>query len=216
MSSGPTITDARAEFLFVAVFAVVFVVGLAVPTRIIRLFFNVRLTTFVERSAIAIAIPLVGDVIPCRPIVPGLVALAVIHAIVAGEKSLARLPGRQQSRPAQGHRPRQEFGSSQDTPIGAPAVGYSVTLSKMRLVSRPSVPRCSGTEIPASNGVQFVDADRAGCDAAAHFKCCHPVLDPVFATSDEKTPGGIIIAGALMGLQVCFERRAPTLAEGQA
>lgn len=53
-------------------------------------------------------------------------------------------------------------------------------------------------------------------DAAAHFKCCRPVLDPVFATSDEKTPGGIIIAGPLMGLQARIERRAPTLAEGEA
>lgn len=45
---------------------------------------------------------------------------------------------------------------------------------------RPLVPiliKCSGTTIPASNGVQFVDADRAGCAAvfASHHRSpfCH-------------------------------------------
>ncbi|TIL49625.1 protein psiB [Mesorhizobium sp.] len=53
-------------------------------------------------------------------------------------------------------------------------------------------------------------------DAAAYFKCCRPVLDPVFATGDEVTAGGLIIAGVLMGLQVRIERRAPTIVEGEA
>ncbi|MEY9534693.1 DUF3846 domain-containing protein [Sinorhizobium fredii] len=53
-------------------------------------------------------------------------------------------------------------------------------------------------------------------DAAKHFKCCRPVLDPVFAKTDEIYPGGIIIAGALAGLQSRIERRAPTLVEGEA
>ncbi|MCA1441907.1 protein psiB [Ensifer sp. IC4062] len=53
-------------------------------------------------------------------------------------------------------------------------------------------------------------------DAAKHFKCCRPVLDPVFAKADEISPGGIIIAGALAGLQCRIERRAPTLVEGEA
>lgn len=35
-------------------------------------------------------------------------------------------------------------------------------------------------------------------DAAEHFTCCRPALDPVFAKADEKTVGGIIRAGALM------------------
>ncbi|KSV73559.1 hypothetical protein N183_24300 [Sinorhizobium sp. Sb3] len=53
-------------------------------------------------------------------------------------------------------------------------------------------------------------------DAGKHFKCCRPVLDPVFAKTDEISPGGIIIAGALAGLQSRIERRAPTLVEGEA
>lgn len=53
-------------------------------------------------------------------------------------------------------------------------------------------------------------------DAAKHFKCCRPVLDPVFAKADELSSGGIIIAGALAGLQCRIERRAPTLVEGEA
>ncbi|WQO48498.1 hypothetical protein U8C42_27900 (plasmid) [Sinorhizobium medicae] len=53
-------------------------------------------------------------------------------------------------------------------------------------------------------------------DAAKHFKCCRPVLDPVFAKADEISPGGIIIAGALAGLQCRIERRPPTLVEGEA
>ncbi|WP_037461953.1 DUF3846 domain-containing protein [Sinorhizobium fredii] len=53
-------------------------------------------------------------------------------------------------------------------------------------------------------------------DAAEHFKCCRPVLDPVFAKADEVSPGGIIIAGALAGLQCRIERRAPTVVEGEA
>lgn len=53
-------------------------------------------------------------------------------------------------------------------------------------------------------------------DAAAHFKCCRPVLDPVFATNDEMTAGGLIISGALMGLQVRIDRRSPTFVEGEA
>ncbi|RVI80488.1 protein psiB [Sinorhizobium meliloti] len=53
-------------------------------------------------------------------------------------------------------------------------------------------------------------------DAAEHLKCCRPVLAPVFAKADEISPGGIIIAGALAGLQCRIERRAPTLVEGEA
>lgn len=53
-------------------------------------------------------------------------------------------------------------------------------------------------------------------DAAKHFKCCRPVLDPVFAKTDEISAGGIIIAGALAGLQCRIERRAPCLVEGEA
>lgn len=53
-------------------------------------------------------------------------------------------------------------------------------------------------------------------DASPHFKCCRPVLDPVFATHDEMTAGGLIISGALMGLQVRIDRRAPTFVEGEA
>ncbi len=53
-------------------------------------------------------------------------------------------------------------------------------------------------------------------DAAQHFRCCRPVLDPVFAKADEISAGGIIIAGALAGLQCRIERRAPTLVEGEA
>ncbi|MER8374521.1 protein psiB [Mesorhizobium sp. M1406] len=53
-------------------------------------------------------------------------------------------------------------------------------------------------------------------DAAACFKCCRPVVDPVFATGDEVTAGGLVIAGVLMGLQVRIERRAPTIVEGEA
>jgi hypothetical protein len=53
-------------------------------------------------------------------------------------------------------------------------------------------------------------------DAAAHFKCCRPVLDPVFATNYEMTAGGLIISGALMGLQVRIDRRAPSFVEGEA
>jgi hypothetical protein len=44
-------------------------------------------------------------------------------------------------------------------------------------------------------------------DAAQHFKCCRPVLDPIFAKADELSPGGIIIAGALAGLQCRIEPR---------
>ncbi|MES0000949.1 DUF3846 domain-containing protein [Mesorhizobium sp. M0051] len=53
-------------------------------------------------------------------------------------------------------------------------------------------------------------------DAAAFFKCCRPVRDPVFATGNEATAGGLIIAGVLMGLQVRIERCAPTIVEGEA
>ncbi|WP_287261534.1 hypothetical protein [Mesorhizobium sp.] len=53
-------------------------------------------------------------------------------------------------------------------------------------------------------------------DASPHFKCCRPVLDAVFATNDEMTAGGLIISGALIGLQVRIDRRAPTFVEGEA
>ncbi|MBB4590417.1 hypothetical protein GGE50_006349 [Rhizobium leguminosarum] len=53
-------------------------------------------------------------------------------------------------------------------------------------------------------------------DASAYFTCCRPVVDPVFATADELTPRGLLITGALLGFQLRFERRSPTLVEGEA
>ncbi|MBC2887692.1 DUF3846 domain-containing protein (plasmid) [Brucella pituitosa] len=53
-------------------------------------------------------------------------------------------------------------------------------------------------------------------DAAKHFICCRPVLNPIFASGDEIGQGGIIMSGALKGLQARIERRAPTVVEGAA
>ncbi|OWK25360.1 hypothetical protein AJ87_11140 [Rhizobium yanglingense] len=46
-------------------------------------------------------------------------------------------------------------------------------------------------------------------DAAAHFQCCRPVVDPVFVTPDDVAPKGLIVAGALADLKVRIESRPP-------
>ncbi|MBC2774976.1 protein psiB [Rhizobium sp. AQ_MP] len=51
-------------------------------------------------------------------------------------------------------------------------------------------------------------------EAANRFKCCKPVLDPVFAQQDEHTPKGVILAGVLIGFQTRIERRTPTVIKG--
>ncbi|WP_240533552.1 DUF3846 domain-containing protein [Sinorhizobium fredii] len=52
-------------------------------------------------------------------------------------------------------------------------------------------------------------------DAAVHFKCCRPVLDPVFVTADDATPKGLILPGALSDLKVRIEQRPPMLMDGR-
>jgi hypothetical protein len=51
-------------------------------------------------------------------------------------------------------------------------------------------------------------------EAANRFRCCKPVLDPVFAQQDEHTPKGVILAGVLIGFQTRIERRTPTVVKG--
>ncbi|WP_026617528.1 hypothetical protein [Ensifer aridi] len=53
-------------------------------------------------------------------------------------------------------------------------------------------------------------------DAAAHFQCCRPVIDPVFVTDDNVQSKGLIPAGALENLKVRIERRRPMPVHGSA
>jgi len=53
-------------------------------------------------------------------------------------------------------------------------------------------------------------------DAAAHFQCCRPVIDPVFVTDDNVPSKGLIPAGALEDLKVRIERRRPMPVHGSA
>nr|WP_245344886.1 MULTISPECIES: hypothetical protein [unclassified Rhizobium] len=48
-------------------------------------------------------------------------------------------------------------------------------------------------------------------EAARRFECCRPVLDPVFVPMDRVANKGLIVAGALEGLQVRIDRRSPVL-----
>ncbi|CUX72170.1 MULTISPECIES: DUF3846 domain-containing protein [Agrobacterium] len=48
-------------------------------------------------------------------------------------------------------------------------------------------------------------------DAAMAFQCCKPVLDPVFADMDDNAAAGLILAGALVGMQTRIERHTPTV-----
>ncbi|THK33381.1 hypothetical protein EHS39_36820 [Ensifer sp. MPMI2T] len=53
-------------------------------------------------------------------------------------------------------------------------------------------------------------------DAAAHFQCCRPVIDPVFTTDDDVQPKGLIPAGSLADLRIRIERRPPMPVLGSA
>lgn len=52
--------------------------------------------------------------------------------------------------------------------------------------------------------------------AAAHFRCCRPVIDPVFVTDDDVQSKGLIPAGSLADLKVRIERRSPMPVHGSA
>ncbi|MDK1389321.1 hypothetical protein QN219_26760 [Sinorhizobium sp. 7-81] len=53
-------------------------------------------------------------------------------------------------------------------------------------------------------------------DAAAHFQCCRPVIDPVLVTPHDVQSKGLILAGALADLKVRIERRPPIPVHGSA
>ncbi|MCA1444661.1 hypothetical protein I6F07_31710 [Ensifer sp. IC4062] len=53
-------------------------------------------------------------------------------------------------------------------------------------------------------------------DAAAHFQCCRPVIDPVFVTPCDVQSKGLILAGVLTDLNVRIESRPPMLVDGSA
>ncbi|MCO5965928.1 hypothetical protein [Sinorhizobium meliloti] len=53
-------------------------------------------------------------------------------------------------------------------------------------------------------------------DAAAHFQCCRPVIDPVFVTDDDVQSKGLIPAGTLADLKIRIERRLPMPVQGSA
>ncbi|WP_037435649.1 DUF3846 domain-containing protein [Sinorhizobium fredii] len=44
-------------------------------------------------------------------------------------------------------------------------------------------------------------------DAAAHFQCCRPVVDPVFVTPYDVQAKGLVLAGALADLKLRIESR---------
>lgn len=92
--------------------------------------FDVCLAAFVERLAITIAVSLVDDVVACRPIIAGFVSRAVIGAIIPMESLLrvCRAGNKAGQRKGTG---RNKDPDHQNIPIGAPPVGYSVTLAKM-------------------------------------------------------------------------------------
>ncbi|WP_173520746.1 hypothetical protein [Ensifer sesbaniae] len=53
-------------------------------------------------------------------------------------------------------------------------------------------------------------------EAASHFQCCRPVIEPVFATDDVVQSKGLIPAGTLADLKVRIERRPPMPVHGSA
>lgn len=135
------------EPLVVAVLVVVLIVGLAVPICVVRLLFDVRLAALVERLAVPVAIALIRNVVLCRPIISGLVAGAVIGAVVPVERLLRACRGGKQSgqsKRASGDKNPDHHKTLQSTP----GVGYAATLAKMRLLeSKGEAPTGSGWRV---------------------------------------------------------------------
>ncbi|MQB13173.1 DUF3846 domain-containing protein [Agrobacterium sp. ICMP 6402] len=68
--------------------------------------------------------------------------------------------------------------------------------------------------VGAHNGERFTPLQITIEDAAKRFTVCKPVLDPVFASIDETTMKGVILAGFLTGLQTRITRTMPTVMAG--
>jgi hypothetical protein len=53
-------------------------------------------------------------------------------------------------------------------------------------------------------------------EVAKRFICFKPVVDPVYADSDEVTPAHAIIQGSFKGFQLRFVRTEPSVVEGES